>query len=169
VRTEVSNFQEERGLARAGLSWGVKQSFNRYVDGLPDGKRAAGAGATRMPDGTYFFEFDNAKDFDATTGLGIIRYLGDVRYLAHYGLLFVPIVDPWIQFYQDRAELTISNSPKPEDRIVLATLESGQGGRVQDFGWSRLEARLTQAGVEVFNEVYNPGDLLDPMQFCVPK
>jgi hypothetical protein len=169
VRAEVNSFQEELGQARAGLSWGVKQSFNRYVDGIPDGKRAAGAGATWKPDGTYFFEFDNATDFDATTGLGIIRYRGDVRYLAHYGLLFVMIVDPWIQFYRDRAELTVSHSPKPEDRIVLATLESGQGGHVLESGWSRLEARLTQAGVEVFNDVYSAGDLLDPMRFCVPK
>ena len=169
MRTEAKNVQEERGQVRAGLSWGVKQSFNRYVDGIPDGKRAAGAGATWMPDGTYFFEFGNATDFDATTGLGIIRYRGDVRYLAHYGLLFVMIADPWIQFYQDRAELTINNSPNPEDRIVLATLESGQGGHVLASGWSHLEARLTQAGVEVFNDVYSPGDMLDPMRLFVPK
>lgn len=159
---------EAQPEVRAGMSWGIKQSFNRYVDAMPDGQRAAGAGATEMPDGTFFFELSDASQFDPKAGRGIIRYQGDVRYQAHGGVLFVMIVDPWLEFYDDRAELTVIDGkhwPDREQRLVLATLEQSQQGGGLPAGWFSFEALLTPAGVELFNNVYGHGERVDPVRF----
>jgi len=161
---------EERDTAetvRSGMSWGIKQSFNRYVDAMPDGQRGAGAGATAMPDGTFFFELHEATDYEPATGLGTVKYQGDVRYKAHGGVLFVMIVDPWLEFTEDGAQLTVVDAqhwPDRERRMVLADLEPSSHSGLPP-GWACLQARITAAGSEVFNNVYAPGDLLDPVRY----
>ena len=83
---------------RPGLSWGVKNSFTRYIDSMPDGRRGAGYGATEAGDGVYFFELDDASGFDRGLREGVVKYSGDLRYKGHGGMLFVMVVDPWIEF-----------------------------------------------------------------------
>ena len=153
---------------RPGLSWGIKQSFNQYVDATRDGQRGAGAGATEMPDGTFFFELADATEFDPATGLGIIKYQGDVRYKAHGGVLFVMIVDPWLEFGRNGAELSVVNTehwPQRDNRMVLATLEPSEALLGLPPGWACLQALITPSGVELFNNVYAPGEALDPVRF----
>lgn len=155
---------------RAGLSWGIKHSFNRYVDAMPDGQRAAGAGATEMPDGTFFFELDDAGGFDAVACQGVIKYQGDVRYKAHRGVLFVMIVDPWLEFNDGRGQLSVVDAthwPSREQRMVLATLEPTPGQGPLPPGWMSMDAKITPAGVELFNNVYSVGESLAPVRFSI--
>jgi len=156
---------------RAGLSWGVKASFNRYVDSMPDGRRGAGYGAAETQDGVFFFELEDASDYDVDTRQGVVKYRGDVRYKAHGGMLFVMIVDPWLEFHGDLASLTVVDAerwPQRDHRITLATLLPDEGGADRlPSGWRSLEARLSPRGVEVFNDVYSIGELLEPVRYCV--
>jgi hypothetical protein len=155
---------------RPGLSWGVKGSFTRYIDSMPDGRRGAGYGATEAGHGVYFFELDDASGYDPSTPEGIVKYRGDLRYKGHGGMLFVMIVDPWIEFRQAGAVLTTIDAdhwPNRERRIELAKLVpvgSGEGSLPR--GWEQWEAQLTPAGAEVFNGVYAVGELLEPVRFC---
>ncbi|MFL4480498.1 HtaA domain-containing protein [Paeniglutamicibacter sp. ORCA_105] len=155
---------------RPGLSWGVKSSFTRYIDTMPDGRRGAGHGATEAGDGVYFFELEDASGFDPSSPEGIVKYRGDLRYKGHQGMLFVMIVDPWIEFRDTGAVLTAVDAerwPNKEHRIELATLAPGApaAGRLPR-GWALMDARLTPAGVEVFNGVYGVGERLEPVGFC---
>jgi hypothetical protein len=155
---------------RAGLSWGVKASFTRYVDSMPDGRRGAGYGATETDGGIFFFELDDASEYDVDTGRGVVKYRGDVRYKAHGGMLFVMVVDPWLEFQGDSASLTVIDAerwPERNQRITLATLlPDEQGSECLPSGWASLEARLSPQGVHVFNDVYSVGELLEPVRYC---
>jgi hypothetical protein len=156
---------------RAGLSWGVKGSFTRYVDSMPDGRYGAGRGATETGGGIFFFELDDASGYDPTAREGIVKYRGDVRYKAHGGMLFVMVVDPWLEFHGDAAWLTVVDAerwPDHDHRITLATLRPDeQGSRGLPTGWRCFEARLSPKGVEVFNEVYPVGEVLEPVRYCI--
>lgn len=153
---------------RPGMSWGIKQSFTRYVEAMPDGRRGAGSGATEMPDGTFFFELADASSFDPKARLGTLKYQGDVRYKAHQGMLFVMVVDPWLEFKDDKVELSIVDAqrwPDREYRMVLATLEMSDVAGGLPPGWERMEAYLTQEGVDLFNNVYALREPLGPVRF----
>jgi hypothetical protein len=161
-RTAVAN--------RPGMSWGVKSSFTRYIDAMPDGKRGAGHGATETGAGVYFFELDDASGYDPVSGGGVVKYRGDVRYKGHQGMLFVMIVDPWIEFRGTTAALTVLDAehwPKRDRRIELATLALDEAATRQlPDGWAYLTTQLTEEGAVVFNEVYPVGELLDPVRYC---
>lgn len=153
---------------RPGMSWGIKRSFTQYIEAMPDGRRGAGHGATEMPDGTFFFELADAANFDPQTRQGILKYQGDVRYKAHQGMLFVMIVDPWLEFNGDSVELSIVDAerwPDTDRRMVLATLEADEAGGALPPGWEQMDALLSQAGVNMFNDVYPLGDPLEPVRF----
>lgn len=153
---------------RPGLSWGIKQSFNGYVDATPDGQRDAGAGATKMPDGTYFFEFSDASEFDPQAGTGTLKYLGAVRYKAHGGVLFVVIAEPWLEFSRGSATLSVVHPEALKargQRLVIATLDVREGVQGLPTGWNGLLTHITHAGVSLFNNVYTPGEALDPVRF----
>lgn len=155
---------------RPGLSWGVKRSFARYIDAMPDGRRGAGHGATETEHGLYFFELDDASDYDPVSGEGVIKYRGDVRYAGHGGMLFVMIVDPWIEFTGSAAVLSVLDAehwPRREHRIQLATLALEETASQQlPEGWAHLTARLTPQGSAVFNDVYPVGEILEPVRYC---
>ena len=170
MRNSTSDADSNPERTRAGLSWGVKRSFARYIDAMPDGRRGAGQGATETERGVYFFELDDASDYDPVSGDGVIRYRGDLRYAGHGGMLFVMIVDPWIEFRGSTAVLTVLDAehwPKRERRIELATLALDETATQRlPEGWAHLTARLTPGGSTVFNDVYPVGEILEPVRYC---
>ncbi|GAA1201226.1 HtaA domain-containing protein [Prauserella alba] len=122
-----------------------------------------------QPDGPVPQPADSAVP---STGDDVLRFRGDVRLVGHAGLLFVMLKDPWVEFTSGGAVLTVvdvEHWPDTSMRMPLATLEptepvTGQGLRV----WSDVPARLTEQGVELFNEQYPAGQPFDPVTFAVP-
>lgn len=108
----------------------------------------------------------------AAVSSDVLRFQGDVRLVGHAGLLFVMLKDPWVEFTPDGAVLTVvdvEHWPDTSMRMPLAVLEpaepvDGQGVRV----WADVPARLTEQGVELFNEQYAAGQPLDPVTFAAP-
>ncbi|GAA1242316.1 hypothetical protein GCM10009676_29570 [Prauserella halophila] len=167
-------------VGRPGLTWGLKRSFVAYVSRLRDGGCGAKDGGS-VVDGSFFhFEPAVGEGAAGASGTGsaahaagdVLRFQGDVRLVGHAGLLFVMLKDPWVEFTPDGAVLTVvdvEHWPDTSVRMPLATLEpadpvADQGLRV----WSGVPARLTEQGVELFDEQYAAGLPLDPVTFAVP-
>jgi hypothetical protein len=171
MSTPVPEPEPTQGQGRPGMSWGVKSSFTRYIDAMPDGMRGAGHGAAETGQGVYFFELEDASGYDPVSREGVVKYRGDVRYKGHQGMLFVMIVDPWIEFRNGAAALTVLDAehwPSRDRRIELATLALNEAATQQlPDGWTHLTTQLTQEGAMVFNEVYPVGEILDPVRYCV--
>lgn len=154
------------GVPEQGLTWGLKRSFVAYVSRLRDGGCGAKDGGS-VVDGS-FFHFEPAGPADGS----VVRFQGDVRLVGHAGLLFVMLKDPWVEFTSDGAVLSVvdvEHWPDTSQRMPLATLEpaepvTAEGLRV----WSDVPAKLTEQGVELFNEQYAAGQPLDPVTFAVP-
>lgn len=102
----------------------------------------------------------------------VLCFQGDVRLVGHAGLLFVMLKDPWVEFTSDGAVLSVvdvEHWPDTSRRMPLATLEPVAPVTTQTLRvWSDVPAKLTEQGVELFNEQYAAGQPLDPVTFAVP-
>jgi hypothetical protein len=150
----------------AGLIWGIKRSFVSYISRLPDGSVAAEDGAA-IVDGSFFrFEPDGGT-YDPLTTAGNLKFRGQVQLRGHYGMLSVLLADPWIEFDNGAAVVSIVDVrywPDRDKRIPLLQLRSaglvaiGAGYSVQE-----TPALLTAEGAEIFNDQYQAGTAMDPV------
>jgi hypothetical protein len=152
-------------LPPLGLTWGVKRSFISYLTRLPDGAVSATDGATVVASSLFNFTPDSS-DYDASTATGTVRFSGDVRMAGHHGMMFVRLLDPWIEFHGDHAELSVmtTNDDGGLQRLALGTMppdapESVPGASI----WQGVDVALTPAGSEVFNKQYSAGQEMDPV------
>lgn len=152
-------------LPPLGLTWGVKRSFISYLTRLPDGAVSATDGATVVASSLFNFAPDSS-DYDVSTATGAVRFSGDVRMAGHHGMMFVRLLDPWIEFREDQAELSVMTIDDDGgfQRIALGTLppvapESVPGASI----WQGVDVALTLAGSEVFNQQYSAGQEMDPV------
>ncbi|MFC4002970.1 HtaA domain-containing protein [Prauserella oleivorans] len=158
---------------RAGLTWGLKRSFVAYVARLRDGACGAKDGGSVVDSSYFHFEHADGSGYDPATGKGVLKFRGDVRLVGHAGLLYVMLLDPWLEFTGDGAVLSvvdIEHWPDRSHRLPLATLDVvepavGAGGRT----WTGMPAYLTSEGQEVFNGQYVVGERLDPVSVVVPE
>lgn len=145
------------------LQWGVKQSFLNYLAGLPDGRAAVSPGVTALDDRAVIFPAEPDRVGDSEPGESVLRFSGEVRFGGHGGLLFVRIADPWLHLRGHEGEMTVSDPFLTEapGRVALVTFNvpamTGPGP------WTADEVRLTEAGSDIFNEVYEPRTLFDPL------
>ncbi|WP_104087963.1 HtaA domain-containing protein [Cryobacterium sp. N19] len=149
-----------------GLTWGLKRSFIRYISMLPDGGHSVSGSASL----TYssFFNFEPAADstYDPITGRGALKFVGEVRLTGHHNLLFVMIADPWIEFRDGEATLSVADTrywPDRRRRIPLAILQAETLSRSIHGVCGEARTFLTGEGVEVFNGQYGDGEELDPV------
>ncbi|MFD1212007.1 HtaA domain-containing protein [Arthrobacter sp. GCM10027362] len=153
-------------LPPLGLTWGVKRSFISYLTRLPDGAVSAADGANVVASSLFNFAPDSS-DYGPSSSTGTLRFSGDVRMAGHQGMMFVRLLDPWIEFRVDEAELSVSTTNDDGSglqRIVLGTMrpiapQSAPGALV----WQGVDVALTEAGSEVFNQQYPAGQELDPL------
>ncbi|MFD1212022.1 HtaA domain-containing protein [Arthrobacter sp. GCM10027362] len=150
----------------AGLTWGIKRSFINYISRLPDGSVTAQDGAA-IVDGSFFrFESDGGEHGSLRTA-GVLRFRGQVQLRGHYGMLSVLIADPWIEFDNGAAVVSIVDVrhwPDRSKRVPLLQLPSAR--LVADGACHFLPetpARLTSEGSVMFNEQYQPGEKMDPV------
>ncbi|MFH5824589.1 HtaA domain-containing protein [Georgenia sp. AZ-5] len=150
-----------------GMIWGVKRSFVRYIAQLMDGGHSATAGATLALGSLFHFEQADGSTYDPHTGTGALRFRGEVRLTGHFGMLSVTLAEPWVEFRDDGAVLTVVDHRSPDGgiRLDLATLEAGAPAEPQPgvHVWQNVPVTLTAAGQWLFNDQYPAGQQLDPL------
>lgn len=157
----------ETPLPQFGLRWGIKTSFVGYVARMPDGRAYVGAGAAVNDRNELIFPLDE----ETTAAPATFAFGGDVRFTGHFGLLFVQIAQPRVVVHEGEAELTVVDPGSKEGkRLRLVTF--GLLGPEREDGlerWAATDVRLTPEGVEVFGDVYQPGEPFEPLTITVPR
>ncbi|MGN9757451.1 HtaA domain-containing protein [Streptomyces sp. SD31] len=151
--------------ALPGLRWSVKVPFLRYIARSPEGRCSVTDGASVVDEHMFLFSPDDASAFDAGTVTGLLKFRGDVRFAAHYGLLFLRIADPWLSVTGGAGTLTIAAPPgQSPERIPLTTLHLRTADPT-DHADSCLgtHVRLTAQGSELFNGVYPVDEPFDDL------
>lgn len=160
--------QTERSLQATLLSWGVKQSFRGYVEGA-GGVIETAAGAQRTADGG--FSFAAGPEGGLRLGAdgrpeGQAKFLGEVSFKAHGGMLSVFLVDPAIEIGPGGAVLTVADHPARDRRLEAARLDLG-AMRVGEDGEIVLPAALMMFGCQWLGDHYPAGTPLDPVRLAV--
>lgn len=155
-------------IPRHGLRWAIKTSFVGYVARMPDGRAFVGSGAAVTERNELVFPLEEHVSGDEHT----FTFGGDVRFQGHYGLLFVRISRPRIVVRDGKAELTVDDPASKEGkRLPLVTFEL-TGPETEDDDterWEAADVRLTPDGVELFGDVYRPGEPFDPLTVIAPR
>ncbi|MEE1798084.1 HtaA domain-containing protein [Streptomyces sp. JV176] len=140
-----------------GLYWGINSQFLNYLARMSDSRCSTTDGADLLGGNIFRFEPEPGNDtgIDPTTGTGVLRFRGDVRFAGHYGFLFVRIADPWLTVENGAATLSVITHPTESERLTLITAvltEEGVDGPIHRM--SGKTVRLTAAGRPLFNDVY---------------
>jgi len=152
----------------ATLSWGLKQSFVAYVEGA-GGAIATGEGAARNPEGGFTFA--------ATPGEGLrigadgkpegsARFVGEVSFEAHGGMLKVFLADPSVEIGPAGAVLAVADTRKRDRRVTLAQLDMAAAAVGDDGVWA-IPAKLSLDGWQVMGDHYPPFTPLDPVRLTL--
>ena len=152
-----------------GLTWGIKRSFMDYISGLPDGAVSAADGAPVTASGVFCFA-PAGSEYDPARGTGLLRFRGDVRVAGHHGMMFVRLLDPWVEFAAGHGVLSISTGDGGgTDRSDVGTLRTAAPRNMEGFlVWERVEVAVSQAGSELFDGQYAAGQEMDPLVIRVP-
>lgn len=151
-----------------GMLWGIKRSFLAYVRSVPDGQGSIHDGAVPLGGDTILFP---VAEGESTGDDRTFAFRGDVRFRAHGGMLFVRVAAPLITVAGDRAELSIEDpyARADADRVPLVTLQLQPGPAPEGAQvWLGSEVRLTEAGAELFNDVYQPGEEFEQLSVILP-
>ncbi len=156
-------------LPLPGLTWGIKRSFLDYISGLPDGAVSAADGATVTASGEFCFA-PAGSEYDPASGTGVLRFRGDVRVAGHHGMMFVRLLDPWVEFTAGHGVLSISTGDGGgKDRSDVGTLRTAAPRNMEGFlVWERVEVAVSLAGSELFDGQYADGQAMDPLVIRVP-
>lgn len=151
------------------LIWGIKESFISYLMGLGDSQYFENDGAVFVEPNLVRFALGDVSRWDDKTGLGVVEFRGTVVLSAHAGLLYVGITDPWVEFFEHRALLSVLE-PESSKRIPLVTADTSgvltgtDGGR-----WVDMPTQLCEEGTVLFNGQYPPGTPMSPLTITLNK
>ena len=149
------------------LIWGVKQSFRTYVEAT-GGAITAGDGAERLADGSFSFataEGGLTLDADGKPQ-GTGRFLGEVRFEAHGGMLSVRLFDPALEISASGATLTVADHPARDRRVEIAHLDLAAMTRGDD-GEIVIPTTLAMHGIQLLGDHYPMRTPLDPVRLTV--
>lgn len=153
-----------RAERSATLVWGVKQSFCSYVKAM-GGEIGAAAGAVREESGEFLFA--RAPDSEISFGedgapRGQLRFVGEVTFNAHGGMLKVFLADPILELGASPPVMTLADSPARDRRDPVAKL---------DLAAAKLEgdelvipASLTWQGGQLLGDHYPANTPIDPVR-----
>ena len=156
-------------LPPQGLTWGIKRSFMDYIAGLPDGAVSAAGGATLTASGEFCFA-PAGSEYDPARGTGVLRFRGDVRVAGHHGMMFVRLLDPWVEFTAGHGVLSISTGDGGgKERADVGTLRTAAPRNVDGFlVWEHVDVAISEAGSELFDGQYAAGQAMDKLVIRVP-
>jgi hypothetical protein len=148
----------------AGLTWGIKKSFMRYLSAIEDIAIGLHGGAVMLDLGALNFEYKSST-VDPATMNGTFDFAGSGELSAHGGMLSVTLSNPRVTVTGDEAILSIEKTAgDPNSRLALCTMT---GGSYESFGsdllWSSDRVSLAPEGVSVFGGQYATGQQLDPI------
>lgn len=145
--------------AWGSLSWAVKTSFVRYVRTVAAGRCETVDGATESAAGIFEFPLIEVSE---DSGGRVLSFGGGVLFSAHHGFLDVDLRELELTLAPERTELRIAAA---EGGVTIATMDAVVP--VDDAGllrWTGLVPRLTEAGAEIFGDVYRVGSEMDPLE-----
>ncbi|AZA12571.1 HtaA domain-containing protein [Corynebacterium choanae] len=158
-------------LAISGeMTWGVKESFLKYVTGpIAKGSYSTSGAAKQTATG---FSFPLKQSYVESGGdEGVLAGSGTVQFSGHGGKLATTFTAPIITFTRaDEAMLSLEvTSQDPEGkpvavsgkRVDFATVRFS--APLQGTGSYQGEVSLTSAGATAFADFYEPGTLMDPL------
>lgn len=156
---------DKNGQGRtATLAWGVKQSFCAYVKAM-GGEIGASAGAVQEEGGEFVFEQapDSAVDLGADGApQGQVRFVGEVTFNAHGGMLKVFLADPILDFTASPPVLTLADSPARDRRDPVARLDlpamTLEGDELV------IPTALTWQGGQLLGDHYPANTPIDPVR-----
>lgn len=144
-------------LAETGLVWGIKASFLAYLKVHTRTEQTMADGAGQLDSGEFYFTWSPEG--------GRLEFRGSVTFLAHGGLLWVPIVDPAID--ESTGVLSIRTGDRG-GRLPLMDLtmrEPHQAGEL--LSWDSVATALRPEAVELFGGGYPAGTSFDPVSFRI--
>ncbi|MCU1548190.1 MAG: hypothetical protein JWO29_1141 [Arthrobacter sp.] len=146
-----------------GLTWGIKRSFIDYIRGLPDGAVSAADGATVVEPGLFRFAPERSE-YDIARGAGLLRFRGDVRLAGHHGMMFVRLLDPWIELAGGSGILSISTGGGGQERAEVGTLRAVAPRESEGYlVWEHVAVMVSAGGSELFDGQYAAGQPMDPL------
>ena len=147
-----------------GLTWGIKQSFMRYLGAIDDSSIGLGDGASLLEVGAFNFVFGSSA-VDHATGSGTFDFRGTVEISAHGGMLALNLRNPRVVVAASGATLSVDDtSGNTADRLTLCTMEDGVYESLgSDLFWSATHVHLAKDGASVFGGQYAAGQQLDPI------
>lgn len=138
------------------LSWGIKGSFLRYLESLPDCRIAMNDGVHRDST-TGDFMFPLSECVDLASGGYRLKFSGDLRIQAHGGMLLVIFMNPWLTVTDAGAELCtidLMHWPDTSKREILGLSTETTG--------PEFPLVLAKQALGTFNNVYPVGEQLAP-------
>ena len=151
-----------KGSAHGALRWAVRSSFRAYVASLPDGDEQVSRGAAVSDDGRIVFPPDEAA-LSSRTAVSVYAFGGTLTYSGHAGVLAVELSDPRLDVVATgRSAVSVSpGAGRTGERPVIAAFTEWE---VVDRRLIVPAPRLTWVGVAMLGDVYDVGDLLDPIE-----
>lgn len=148
----------------AGFTWGIKQSFLRYIGAIDDASINLHGGASMLEAGAFNFEYATSN-LDADTKQRTFDFGGTVQISAHSGMLALTLHNPRVAVAENHAILSIEKTfDTSSSRIPLCTMTGGGYESLgSDLLWSSEHVFLTPEGASVFGGQYPAGQRLDPM------
>lgn len=147
------------------LTWGVKESFVRYIFMMAGGQAELTDDADFTRDGQGEYPFDASAD----RADGVIRFRGAIRYSGHGGMLSLRICDPWLVPTGDGVDLTMADPSAPGARVTLAHARIDY--RTDDpsaLVCVGTDVVLADEAWGLFNGTYPAGTEMDPFVARIP-
>lgn len=130
------------------LVWGFKESWRGYVSGAAAGTTTPGSGASVDESGLFHFALDDASGYDASTGEGVVKYDGRVRFMSSLHEFDIVMEKPWVVFGDGGSTITLSLGMSQTEtvgdlsvsRVDVARFTDVPAGTAVDLGEDAGEA-----------------------------
>ena len=157
-----------RPTTASGLSWGVKRTFRRYIQGDPSGSVWPTGGA-EFDERAFMATWPLVDHRDGPSDGFTLFFQGRIRFTAHFGMLDLALTDPTLELAPSRgtgprtAAIRVSGVAEPILKLRPERVERTDLREV----WVASEANLTPSGSALFGGSYPPGQPMDPLIFVI--
>lgn len=144
------------------LTWGVKESFRRYVEAA-GGSITVADGATQTAEGAICFAALPGGDLHIEpdgSATGSTRFSGSVTFEAHGGMLKSTLTELGIEATAEGLMLTVLDAPMNQDRCAIAKLVPPVTVNSDSI---TIKSEITMDGMYQIADNYPPGTELDPV------